>query len=691
MFILWCIILSMSNEPVSYQAGYMSYDWLNKTVILRDSAQVVYQDIILSGDTIYYYPEREVIEVRGNMKLVQGGEELFGDELIFNLSTSYGIVDRGKTHIPEGYFTGEQVYQLNDKLWLVSNGTFTTCEQDDYHFWGSRMVIEHDNMLIAEPVILYIGNVPVAALPWWFYPIKKGRHSGFLFPQFGNSSTEGRYVKKLAYYWVINDYADITYYLDIMEKKGIRFNGEGIYLIKPYLSGSISGSYIREIDTGIERWRIEGNHRHQISPTLNLFGQADWQSDRRYRLDYQEDILVDLNKQTSSFLSLSKRWNSFVLQILLLRQENLLNNTVTAKIPELSYSIPSRKFFNRGFLSSAYYSFSGNFYINSFYDSVNNYKTYYTSNNFSLQNPVSLGGILILTPSWSGNFSIYHTDTSSSWYHQRDWNFSISALTHLYGMSQWGIWKITRFRHVITPSIAYRYSPPTRAGVIGDTVFNYNLGDETSELNLNLNQAIQVKWRSGEEERKFELFSLNTTTNYYFHNPSKPWSNVNFYFDFKPVNNVNFSANLVYDPYSWDRISSSYQLNSNFSYKLDNLFSGQPQLYILYTDNQEHYMRANLSYSYTKNQNFKNQQIWGSISLDPTDNWTLTYSARWDLEKRCMVNQSLSLYRDMHCWEAFFSWQKFGTRWTYSFTIRIKDIHDIRIKRDMINLFVPRI
>ena len=129
---------------------------------------------------------------------------------------------------------------------------------------------------------------------------------------------------------------------------------------------------------------------------------------------------------------------------------------------------------------------------------------------------------------------------------------------------------------------------------------------------------------------------------------------------------------------------------SAYANTLYSTFSGTLPDFI-YSDFQKHTWSTYLNYSYSKNQTFKNQQLWGSLGLDLTDNWKLTYSARWDLNDGHMINQSLALYRDMHCWEALFNWQKFGNRWSYSFTIRIKDIHDIRVIRDMVRLIIPRI
>ena len=54
--------------------------------------------------------------------------------------------------------------------------------------------------------------MPLLALPFYVFPIKPGRHSGFLFPQFelGFNNRAGQYIRNAGYYWAPNDYFDLT-------------------------------------------------------------------------------------------------------------------------------------------------------------------------------------------------------------------------------------------------------------------------------------------------------------------------------------------------------------------------------------------------------------------------------------------------------------------------------------------------
>ncbi|MBN1149886.1 LPS-assembly protein LptD [candidate division WOR-3 bacterium] len=677
-------VLTGQAEVISYSCGRMTYDWNLKKIILTDSAYVEYGDIKLYGDTIIYYPDEKVVEVIGNMKILQKEQELAGERMVFNIDTKYGIVDGGKTAITEGFFTGDTVWQIQSDLWYVTKGTFTTCEDDPphYHFWGNAMIIEQNGMLIAEPVILYIGNVPVFALPWWFFPIKRGRYSGFLFPNVGNSSTDGRYVKNVAYFWAINDYSDMTFSVDIMEKRGVRFNAAGMYIVKPFLSGNFGLGYIRETNTGIERWRIEGNHFHQINSSTRMLARADWQSDKRYRIDYGTDVLVDLNKRTSSYFSVSKNWSFLSGQALLLRSEDLIAERVSYSLPEISYTLFSRRILAAANVLNLYFSNSGRFNRGIQNDSTGSLETDQMSMNAGLQNPIKVLGFFNFNPGLSMSGTVKKYDTANVYFYSRSWSTSMTLSTFIYGLTNWSAGSLQRIRHVLNPSVSYVYSPGTVYGSFGDTSYEYSSDAKVSKLNLNLSQSLQLKWQNGENISRFELFSLGASTSYDFEKSVKNFSDISLSFDSRFSNKFSISCRWVYDPYTLERISSSYYLTSFLSGNIGKKY---------YYSDVDRQWSLTTSYSMTQDRLSKNQQVWFTAGIHPTDNWKVTYSARWDIEKNNMVNQSLSVYRDLHCWEAFFSWQKFNEAWSYSFTIRIKSIQDVRVMRSMVSFFVPRI
>jgi hypothetical protein len=60
----------------------------------------------------------------------------------------------------------------------------------------------------------------------------------------------------------------------------------------------------------------------------------------------------------------------------------------------------------------------------------------------------------------------------------------------------------------------------------------------------------------------------------------------------------------------------------------------------------------------------------GSVRF--SDNWKLTTSMYYDIEQRRFSSNSLRIYRDMHCWEGFFTWDPRGANPGYYLLIRVK-------------------
>ena len=69
------------------------------------------------------------------------------------------------------------------------------------------MKIQLGDKVVAKPIVMKIGEVPIFALPFYYKSLVSGRRSGILFPsfEFGFSSREGRYIRDFGYYWATND------------------------------------------------------------------------------------------------------------------------------------------------------------------------------------------------------------------------------------------------------------------------------------------------------------------------------------------------------------------------------------------------------------------------------------------------------------------------------------------------------
>lgn len=71
----------------------------------------------------------------------------------------------------------------------------------------------------------------------------------------------------------------------------------------------------------------------------------------------------------------------------------------------------------------------------------------------------------------------------------------------------------------------------------------------------------------------------------------------------------------------------------------------------------------------------------GDLSITPK--WKLVFSTGFDFKSKRLSYTSLSIYRDLHCWEMRFNWIPFGQRKSWNFTINVKSsvLQDLKLTK----------
>ncbi len=174
-----------------------------------------------------------------------------------------------------------------------TTASLTSCNDTiapDYHFEVGE-VKRTKNLMVGRPAILYIGEVPVMWLPFFFQDIRNGRRSGMLTPRFGvadivrNSPTYRRDIENLGWYWALNDYMDASAWMDWRSSAGgsaigdpgwLRFNGEWDYKWRDrFLSGKIASSYTTQRN-GQTNLALSWNHTEQFSRNSSLNASVNY-------------------------------------------------------------------------------------------------------------------------------------------------------------------------------------------------------------------------------------------------------------------------------------------------------------------------------------------------------------------------------------------------------------------------------
>ncbi len=300
------------KEVVLYDATRIHFVVPKSRIVLDRAAHLVYRDLELHSKRVEFDVERQTLVASGDPDLVDRGDRVTGHLMTYEMASRVGTIYQAETAYERGLYHGEAIRKVGDNELDVKNGSYSTCNLDSphYHFSAHWMKIYIKDKLVAKPVVFYVKHIPVLALPFWIFPIKSGRHSGFLFPQFefGFSNQAGQFLRNAGYYWAPNDYMDLTMSGDYYQAEPSWVTrAEGAYKLLYVMDGQFRGTLARNERLGREDWDFTADHSQAISPRTQMAARASFVSGRDYNVSnlYGRSLSQRLNRFLTSNLSLS--------------------------------------------------------------------------------------------------------------------------------------------------------------------------------------------------------------------------------------------------------------------------------------------------------------------------------------------------------------------------------------------------
>jgi len=328
------------TDIVNYRSDSLYYDVPSAVMHLEGAAEIEYGGMKLHSESIEYNAETYNLYATVDPILWEGDDKITGSSLSYNLRTRRGAIVTGRTAYEGGLYTGKVIRKTGERALNVSGGTYTTCNHLDphYSFTSSAMKVYVNDKVIAKPLIVRMRGMPVFALPYFMFPIKRGRHSGILLPrvELGFYQDKGRFVRNVGYYWAPSDYLDVSVWGDFYEDNRSIAYLESRYRKRYLLSGEFDGSYSYDIDTRNTRWDIGGRHTQNVGEEGRLILHADFVSDATYRQDTSENLEKALRRELESDISYSAKFGQNSLSIAAERRENLDTDQVTQAFPRFS-------------------------------------------------------------------------------------------------------------------------------------------------------------------------------------------------------------------------------------------------------------------------------------------------------------------------------------------------------------------
>ncbi len=499
------------NDNILYDASdSMRFDIKNQKVLLYGDAFIKYENTEIIADFIEIDWALNQIYARGridtsgkmigNPEFKEGNESFKAEEMTYNYKSKKCRIKKISTKEGEGYILGKIVKKMEDDVFYLHKGDYTTCNAQKPHYAirANRIKVIPGKKIITGPAYLTFFNIPTPLfLPFGFFPNTTKQSSGVLIPSYGESANLGFFLKDGGYYFVLNNKMDLSVKGDIYTKGSWATRSFFRYKKRYKYNGNFNLSYGRIINSEIELpdysikkdFFIRWSHKQdpKANPSL-LFSANVNAGSSTYHRNNSYNANDYLSNTFQSSVSLNKKWEGtpFNLSTNLRHNQNTTTKKVNLTLPEITFSM-NRIFPFKNMGKSAKKHWYDKIGISYNLNTKNTISTtdslLFTKDSFSkfrngmkhsipISTSIKVLKHFTLSPKfslserwylsqiekrWDGNTII--TDTLHKFTRAHDYSISTSLNTKLYGIAQFKKGKIAAFRHVLTPNVSLTFRP----------------------------------------------------------------------------------------------------------------------------------------------------------------------------------------------------------------------------------------
>jgi len=510
------------DAPVDYHAQDSTLiDLPEHKIYLYGNAQVNYKDIQLTANYMEINFDNNTVfakgipdstgMLQGNPHFKQADDEFDAKEITYNFKTKKGIIKQVKTKQGEGYLISNRTKKLPNGVVCLKNGKYTTCDKKhpDFYIKLTKAKVIPNDKIVSGPAYLVIEDIPLPlAIPFGFFPNKKGHSSGVLIPEYGEETNRGFFLRNGGYYFAINDYFDAKITADIYSLGSWGTHFATNYKKRYKFSGKLNFDYSKIIisEKGLPNYQNQNSYRLLWSHSQDSKARPNSSFRANVNLvssSYSKYVSTNFNQRmqntAQSNIAYTKRFagTPFNFSTNLRHSQNNTDSSITMSVPELNLNMRRIYPFKRKkrIGKPRFYEKIGMTYTSNMKNTIK-----FKQDDFS---PMSKfenykNGIKHSIPV-SANFSIFKLNFNPSlnyterWYfksiHERwqdtiinnsdtlpaqvvsdtirgfvrsgDYAINIPLTTKIYGFYQFfgKNPKIKAIRHLMTPSVSFNYRP----------------------------------------------------------------------------------------------------------------------------------------------------------------------------------------------------------------------------------------
>ncbi len=645
-----------SKEPIVVNGDKVEYFHEQRQVIGTGNISIIYKDVVLTCDRIKVYLDTREAIAEGNVKVTQKGAYFTGERINYNFDTKKGTVLQGYINAKPFYGKAEEVDKIATKeQFNLEKGYITTCDLDKPHYrlQAREVRIYLGDKVVAKHMVLFIGNTPVFYWPYYIQPLKDQKAHITIMP--GHSSDWG-YYSLMSYRYNIDDNNRGDVLLDYRSKKGLAAGVNHYYKIPELGEGAFKVYYTRENNelayekTGTEqtRYRYQWRHKWQVDEDTLAIAEFNKLKDRDVIKDYFYNEYEEIGANPDTYVSFLTQKRDYTTELLIRANPNPFL-TVVERLPEYSIDIPNYRFFEK--VPLYYKANASAVYLNETFDNTTQFQKDLSVARVDVYNQLSYAmrffRALNVTPfvgtedtyysrSKDGDTNFVRTvfnagvDNSIKFYRVYD------VQTNFLGLD------INKLRHIITPTVGYFYT--YRPSISPDRLMQFDTIDAVNSrdgVNISLENRLQTKRKTGNQEQSVDLATLLISTDYLFKlNRDNLDTRTNH------LDDILVQLELI--PYPWMYLLSNMtvntQKNTMASLGTDLVANGGDKWQVAIGQRYEN----------TTTGSTKLFTLDGMYKIN--NKWRIRAYERLNAETKIVEEQEYTIYRDLHCWIAEFTY-----------------------------------
>jgi LPS-assembly protein len=421
------------EAPVQYEAQDSAIGLVQgKTIELYGKAKTEYQTSSLQAPYMKLNQATGVVSARAGrdstgavtdyIEMNDGQSQYKSDSLDYNFQNQRGLIRGTISQQGEMFVHSQIAKKVNENTVYATGNFFTTCNLDHPHFGfrANRAKIVNKKLAVTGAVRPEFDSVPVPVyLPFGFYPLYQGRHSGAMAPSFETNDQEGVGLTGLGYYLGISDYWDVQFTGDIYSFGTWSANALPTYRKLYKYQGNLNlgvrstkrntrddPDYMKTMSYTFN-WSHSSDNRSR--PGVNFGASVNWSSTNYSRL-IPNNAQLNFQNVIGSSINYSKQWQDkpFNLSLSMNHSQNNQNRSMTINFPTANFAVttiyPLQKKESVG--KKKWYEQLGIGYNGSFRNDFNFYDSVAYSKSNDLINNRRFLKFLMDTARWSANHNI---------------------------------------------------------------------------------------------------------------------------------------------------------------------------------------------------------------------------------------------------------------------------------------------